>query len=106
LSPDSPKSVEQQVDLMYAILTERIAAGTAEESPAATAPPAATQDEPAAPRREAVVYPWRDARETAADAGRVKQLETENQQLKQLVGSLALEKKLLLDRLTELKKNA
>ena len=47
-----------------------------------------------------------DAQEAAADSGRVKQLETENQQLKQLIGNLSLEKKLLLDRVTELQKKA
>jgi AcrR family transcriptional regulator len=100
----SPKAVEQQVDLMFAIFTERVAAGTAEEHPAEAAPQAPTQNEPVPPRREAVVYPWRDTRDGAADAGRLKQLETENLHLKQLVGSLSLEKKLLLDRLTELQK--
>jgi AcrR family transcriptional regulator len=103
---DSAKAVEQQVDLMYAILTERVAAGTAEQNPVKGTPPAPVEKRPGTPRLEAVVYPWRDTREAAGDAGRVKQLETENQQLKQLIGSLSLEKKLLLDRLTELQKKA
>ncbi len=102
---DSAKAVELQVDLMYAILTERVAPSAAEESPAQPAPPASVR-QPTPSRPEAVVYPWRDARDAAGDAGRVKQLETENQQLKQLVGNLSLEKKLLLDRLTELQKKA
>jgi len=102
---DSAKAVEQQVDLMYAILTERVAPSTAEENPTEAARPVPAE-RPAQPRPEAVVYPWRDGRETANDAARVRQLETENQQLKQLIGNLSLEKKLLLDRLTELQKKA
>jgi AcrR family transcriptional regulator len=104
IPPDSAKAVEQQVDLMYAILTERVAPSAAEKNPAEAAPPARMQ-QPAPTRPDVVVYPWRDVREPPAD-GRLKQLETENQQLKQLVGSLSLEKKLLLDRLTELQKKA
>jgi len=103
---DSAKAVEQQVDLMYAIFTERVAPSTAEESPAQAVPPAPVEKRPVTVRPETVVYPWRDAREPTADAGRVKQLEAENVHLKQLVGSLSLEKKLLLDRLTEVQKKA
>lgn len=103
---DSAKAVEQQVDLMYAIFTERVAPSTAEESPAEAAPPAPVGKRLGTLRPETVVYPWRDAREPTTDGGRVKQLEAENVHLKQLVGSLSLEKKLLLDRLTEGQKKA
>jgi AcrR family transcriptional regulator len=106
---DSAKAVEQQVDLVYGILTEPLAPATAEVLPADSVAPAKTDKKPVTPRADVVVYPWRDAREaatTSVDAGRVRQLETENEQLKQLVGSLSLEKKLLLDRLTELQKKA
>jgi AcrR family transcriptional regulator len=106
LPPDSAKAVETQVDLIYAILTEPLAQAAAEEQPAETLTPPRNEKKPATTRPEVVVYPWREAREAGADAGRVKQLEDENQQLKQLVGSLSLEKKLLLDRLTELPKKA
>ncbi len=41
-------------------------------------------------------------RDGGADGTRSKQLEIENLHLKQLVGSLSLEKKLLLDRLAAL----
>jgi TetR/AcrR family transcriptional regulator len=107
LPPASPKAIEQQVDLIFAILTEKLAPPGAEESAAAEA--AAQRlplKKPAAARPETVVYPWRNTREPAADASRLKQLETENQHLKQLIGSLSLEKKLLLDRLTEAQKKA
>ena len=106
LPAHSPKAVEQQVDLMFAILTERLVQGAVEESQAVVTLPVTAGKKPAAARPESVVYPWREARDAANDAGRVKQLETENQQLKQLIGNLSLEKKLLLDRLTELQKKA
>ena len=102
---DSPKAVEHQVDLMYGILTEKIG-DAADESPAEGSLASPVEKTPATKRPEAIVYPWRDARDAAGDAGRMKQLETENQQLKQLIGNLSLEKKLLLDRLTELQKKA
>ena len=103
---ESAKAVETQVDLVYAILTEPLAQAAAEEQPVEALAPVKSEKKPATARPEVVVYPWREAREAGADAGRVKQLENENQQLKQLVGSLSLEKKLLLDRLTELQKKA
>jgi len=105
LPANSPKAVETQVDLVYAILTEPLAQAATEE-PAPQTAPAKNEKTSASTRAEVVVYPWRDAQEAAADPGRVKQLETENQQLKQLIGNLSLEKKLLFDRLTELQKKA
>jgi AcrR family transcriptional regulator len=104
LPADSPKAVETQVDLIYAILTEPLAPAATEEPAPQTAAAAKNERTSGSTRAEVVVYPWRDAQEAAADPGRVKQLETENQQLKQLIGNLSLEKKLLLDRLTELQK--
>src|SRR6185295_14738435 len=106
LPADSPKAVETQVDLVYAILTEPLGQAASDEPAPQTAAPAKNEKKSASTRAEVVVYPWRDAQEAAGDAGRVKQLETENQQLKQLIGNLSLEKKLLLDRLTELQKKA
>ena len=58
----------------------------------------------AANERGAVVYDWDDAKELTPEANRLKQLELENLQLKQLVGTLSLEKKLLLDRLGALER--
>ena len=54
--------------------------------------------------RGGVVYDWGDAKELTPAANRLKQLEHENLQLKQLVGSLSLEKKLLLDRLSAIER--
>ncbi len=106
LPVDSPKAVEQQIDLIYAILTEPLAPAAEEEQPAKRTAPPKNEEKPATARAEVVVYPWRDAQEAAGDVGRVKQLESENQHLKQLIGNLSLEKKLLLERLTELQKKA
>src|SRR5262245_8538506 len=95
----SPKSVETQVDLAFAILTEKREAAIDD---------AAVVDEPATapapsepPASETVVYAWKE-REEGGSAARSKQLEIENLHLKQLVGNLSLEKKLLLERLAAL----
>jgi len=61
-------------------------------------------DAAGATERGAVVYDWGDAKELSPAANRLKQLEHENLQLKQLVGSLSLEKKLLLDRLSAIER--
>jgi hypothetical protein len=99
---ESPKSVERQVDLLFGLLTER-APGN-DNAAASIVPPSRTPttSKPAAPHDDTVVYPWRETKEALVDGSRVKQLEVENTQLKQLVGSLALEKKVLLDRLAEI----
>jgi AcrR family transcriptional regulator len=95
LPAGSPKSVERQVDLLFAVLTERLPPDTD-----ATEPPApATAGRPAAN----VVRALDDATTPAAELARIRVLGTENAHLKQLVGSLSLEKKLLLDRLAQLK---
>ena len=100
LPAGSPKSVEQQVDLLFGILTERSGEAAA---PDATQPvPDVPASEPRAPGADTVVYAWKDAREGGSDAARAKQLEIENLHLKQLVGNLSLEKKLLLERLAAL----
>lgn len=99
LPAGSPKSVERQVDLLFAILTEKL------ERPAESLPdegvvlPGAGQPASSAAAPAAVVYAWKDSKQVAAEGARVKQLEIENLQLKQLVGSLSLEKKVLLERL-------
>jgi AcrR family transcriptional regulator len=100
LPPGAPKAIEQQVDLAFAILTEKLdpADGEAEKRPAE---PSRTRRGAKSQQDDTVVYPWK-GRETAADSAREKQLETENLQLKQLIGNLSLEKKLLLDRLATL----
>jgi AcrR family transcriptional regulator len=96
----SPKSVEQQVDLVFGILTEKQELPTGEPAAApAVRARAATPAEPPAPATDTVVYAWKDGREGSQDTVRVKQLEIENLHLKQLIGNLSLEKKLLLERL-------
>ena len=99
----SPKSVESQVDLVFAILTEKRDAQSGE--PAASegmraTPPAAAKSAP--PPSETVVYAWKERDDVGSDGARTKQLEIENLHLKQLVGNLSLEKKLLLERLAAL----
>ena len=92
----SPKSVERQVDLVFAILTEkRDATADLDEPAAPTAAPASTPS-------ETVVYAWKERDDSASEGTRMKQLEIENLHLKQLVGNLSLEKKLLLERLAAL----
>jgi AcrR family transcriptional regulator len=93
LPAGSPKSVERQVDLMFAILTQHSEAGS--EAAATPAPRSGAAPEP--PASETVVY---------FEAARVKQLEIENLHLKQLVGNLSLEKKLLLERLAAVEPTA
>ena len=92
----SPKSVEKQVDLVFAILTEKRDAATGLDEPAA--PTAA----PAPAPSETVVYAWKERDDGGSEGTRMKQLEIENLHLKQLVGNLSLEKKLLLERLAAL----
>ncbi len=97
--PDSAKAVERQVDLMFAILTEKLAdTGGDSRAPQAESPRAAK----AGGASETVVYAWKENKEGSPDGARSKQLEIENLHLKQLVGNLSLEKKLLLDRLAAL----
>ena len=98
LPEGSAKSVERQVDLVFEILTER------NPSAAATAPDRADPVEPAAPplRDDTVVYAWKERADSGLESSRAKQLEVENLHLKQLVGNLSLEKKLLLERLAAL----
>jgi TetR/AcrR family transcriptional regulator len=95
LPEGSAKSVERQVDLLFEILTERNSPTTTQEVPATRAEP------PAEPlqRDDTVVYAWKDRGEASTESSRIKQLELENLHLKQLVGNLSLEKKLLLERL-------
>jgi AcrR family transcriptional regulator len=92
LPEGSPKSLERQVDLVFEILTERA------DAPQAEAPSGAGA--PAVPRAETVVYAWNGGDEALPEPSRLKQLEIENLHLKQLVGSLSLEKKVLLERLS------
>jgi hypothetical protein len=94
----SPKSVERQVDLAFAILTEKLEVPAAEPLAAGAAASVAAGAPPPA-KSATVVYAWKDAKDVASDGTRLKQLEIENLHLKQLVGSLSLEKKLLLERL-------
>lgn len=99
LPASSAKAVEKQVDLLFGILTERhdAPADSTEAAPAAPARAAERGAEPA----DTVVYAWKDSKD-GSDGVRTKQLEIENVHLKQLVGNLSLEKKLLLDRLAAL----
>jgi AcrR family transcriptional regulator len=100
LPAGSAKSVERQVDLMFRILTERRgdAAQAGDAEPERSAAPAAPAD--------TVVYAWKDTKEGLVEGARVRELEIENTHLKQLVGNLSLEKKLLLERLTVLEPGA
>jgi AcrR family transcriptional regulator len=110
LPTGTPKSVETQVDLLFAILV----ADPDDQDDSAPANPtdiasgrfgaARGDDTNEAGASGAVVYAWENAKELTPDANRIKQLELENLQLKQLVGTLSLEKKLLLDRLGALER--
>jgi AcrR family transcriptional regulator len=107
----SPKFVETQVDLLYAVLTEApdreaeappahdLAAAPDAAAVTATAPPASE-----APAESAAVYAWEDAKELSPERNRIMQLEHENMNLRQLVGGLSLDKKLLLDRIALLER--
>ena len=97
LPAGSAKSVERQCDLLFKILTEHVDAQADAPAPL----PAARAAEPATPS-DSVVYAWKQGKDGAPEAARVKQLEIENLHLKQLVGNLSLEKKLLLERLEAL----
>ena len=96
----SPKSVESQVDLVFAILTEKRDAATGEHV-AVDEPPRATLTAAASvpPPSETVIYAWKERDDAGSESARTKQLEIENLHLKQLVGNLSLERKLLLERL-------
>ena len=98
LPVNSPKSVEQQVDLVFGIVTERVSASPESES--------LTGPDPVREMAHQVQNPipaqLPATRGVDGDPERIRKLESENQQLKQLIGSLSLEKKVLLDRLTEL----
>ena len=105
----SPKSVERQVDLVFSILTEKRSSPADEPAVAVEAadqPHARRQAAASAPPSETVVYAWKEREEGASESSRAKQLEIENLHLKQLVGNLSLEKKLLLDRLADLEPKA
>ena len=97
----SPKSVERQVDLLFAVLVDD---AVDQDGTVPTRLVTTGDDAAGATERGAVVYDWGDAKELSPAANRLKQLEHENLQLKQLVGSLSLEKKLLLDRLSAIER--
>jgi TetR/AcrR family transcriptional regulator len=111
ISANSPKSVETQVDLLFGVLTAepdadalapRVApAATAPELPLAQAP---LPDIGAPAEAHTAVYAWEDAKELSPERNRIKQLEHENMNLRQLVGGLSLDKKLLLDRISLLER--
>jgi AcrR family transcriptional regulator len=95
----SPKSVEQQVDLVFGILTERLEPATGDVAAQPVPLRAAKAVESPTGATDTVVYAWKESREGAPETARVKQLEIDNLHLKQLIGNLSLEKKLLLERL-------
>jgi TetR/AcrR family transcriptional regulator len=108
----SPKSVETQVDLLFGVLTAEPDAepGAARsDAPERVTPEASLAHAPAseagavAPAHSAV-YAWEDAKELSPERNRIKQLEHENTNLRQLVGGLSLDKKLLLDRISLLER--
>ncbi|HUQ50726.1 MAG TPA: TetR/AcrR family transcriptional regulator [Gammaproteobacteria bacterium] len=98
----SVKAVEQQIDLIFAILTER----TASIAEVEETPQRAPQSKAATRSPAATVATLPLGKLAAGQEERVEQLETENRNLKQLIGNLSLEKKLLLDRLAELESSA
>jgi len=93
LPAGSPKAVEQQIDLIFAILTEPAVPqpSNADESRA--------QAEPMQRSMAANVGTLPVAKQWIAKADRAENFEAENRHLKQLIGDLSLEKKLLLERL-------
>ena len=100
LPPASAKSVETQIDLIYGVLTEE-PRDSGEAAIAVAASPRESDRADGEASSSSVVYAWRDGREQAgrSEPNRLKQLEIENLHLKQLVGSLSLEKKVLLEML-------
>jgi len=96
----SAKSIERQVDLVYEILV-------AEPDPADEAAGNSTRARNAdetADDASAIVYAWDNAQQLTPDGNRIRQLELQNSRLKHLVGDLALEKQLLLERLALLER--
>jgi AcrR family transcriptional regulator len=101
LPAGSAKSVETQIDLIFRVLTADARASSepsGDETPFQDRPP---ESDGAERGPGTVVYAWKDGREPGArtEQSRLKQLEVENLHLKQLVGSLSLEKKVLLEML-------
>lgn len=101
----TPKSIEEQVDLVYGILVgdedgEGDVGPSGDRARAHDAEADANDSE--AERRN--VYALESAGELTAESSRLKQLEAENSRLKQIVGNLTLEKQLLADRLGLLKR--
>lgn len=97
LPAHSPKTLERQVDLAFAILTEKLDAHV--DATAAPLEPVRVSRAEAAEAHDSVVYAWKETKDGATQSARAKQLEIENLHLKQLIGNLSLEKKLLLERL-------
>jgi AcrR family transcriptional regulator len=104
---NTPKSVETQVDLLFGVLTAEPDAEpeTPRVEPPGPAPeaslvPAAAPEPGAEVATHTTVYAWEDAKELSPERNRIKQLEHENMNLRQLVGGLSLDKKLLLDRIS------
>jgi AcrR family transcriptional regulator len=91
LPPSSPKAVELQIDLIFAILTERLGTQPIDAE--------AIELRPAARSPTATVATLPLPKHAIAQDDRAAQLDAENRHLKQLVGNLSLEKKLLLERL-------
>jgi AcrR family transcriptional regulator len=99
----SAKSVEVQVDLLFKVLTAD-AEGTLPTD--VSLPESESSDQIGDANQNdsgTVVYAWKGSGEAVgrSEPARMKQLEIENRHLKQLVGSLSLEKKILLDLLGE-----
>jgi TetR/AcrR family transcriptional regulator len=108
----SPKSVETQVDLLFGVLTAEPDAepdaapsdAPADVTPEASVAHAPLPDATAEAPTHTAVYAWEDAKELSPERNRIKQLEHENTNLRQLVGGLSLDKKLLLDRISLLER--
>jgi AcrR family transcriptional regulator len=108
---NSPKSVETQVDLLFGVLTaepDAVAEAPSVDPQAAAVDMPLVQPLPLAVDTQGevhtAVYAWEDAKELSPERNRIKQLEHENTNLRQLVGGLSLDKKLLLDRISLLER--
>jgi AcrR family transcriptional regulator len=109
--PDSAKAIEMQVDLVFSILVAEPDADADEPRVARTPPVERARGDPVAGDSESGdsenrdstgdsgVYAFESSKALSPTDNRIKQLELENSRLKHMVGNLALEKQLLLDRL-------
>jgi TetR/AcrR family transcriptional regulator len=108
IPPDSPKAIEMQVDLVFSMLvSDSDPAEDAALSEAADVRTSASENEPSGgAASDTLIYAFESSKELSPTGNRIKQLELENSKLKQIVGNLALEKQLVLERLALLQGNS